>query len=212
MDIINKDIAEYINKLLPKESVELSNIHKETFDKMGEGAKMVSSYYQGYFLSIISKIKQPKNILEIGTFTGYATLYLMEGLEKGGAIYTIDINNDLEEFHSKYLKKHKDKINILIGDALEIIPKLNVSFDIVFIDAKKSDYIKYFDLCINKLNKNGIIISDNVLWSGRVLEDEKSMDKQTISIHKYNDYIANYKGIKTILLPIRDGLSISSKH
>ena len=174
---------------------------------------MLSGEYQGRLLSLISKIKQPKKILEIGTFTGYATLCLAEGLETSGKIYTIDKNEELIKIQNKYFSKSKYHKNIIqyTGDALEIIPKINSKFDLIFLDADKESYNKYLEIIIPKLNKKGILISDNVLWHGKVLIDKKNQDKVTKRIDTFNKDLVENKNFQTFMLPIRDGLSISIK-
>ena len=174
---------------------------------------MLSGEYQGRLLSLISKIKQPKKILEIGTFTGYATLCLAEGLETSGKIFTIDKNEELIKIQNKYFLKSKYHKNIIqyTGDALEIIPKINSKFDLIFLDADKENYNKYLEIIIPKLNKKGILISDNVLWHGKVLIDKKNQDKVTKRIDTFNKDLVENKNFQTFMLPIRDGLSISIK-
>ena len=174
---------------------------------------MLSGEYQGRLLSLISKIKQPKKILEIGTFTGYATLCLAEGLETSGKIYTIDKNEELIKIQNKYFSKSKYHKNIIqyTGDALEIIPKINSKFDLIFLDADKENYNKYLEIIIPKLNKKGILISDNVLWHGKVLSDKKNQDKVTKGIDTFNKDLVENKNFQTFMIPIRDGLSISIK-
>ena len=174
---------------------------------------MLSGEYQGRLLSLISKIKQPKKILEIGTYTGYATLCLAEGLETSGKIYTIDKNEELIKIQNKYFSKSKYHKNIIqyTGDALEIIPKINSKFDLIFLDADKEYYNKYLEIIIPKLNKKGILISDNVLWHGKVLSDKKNQDKVTKTIDTFNKDLVKNKNFQTFMLPIRDGLSISIK-
>jgi len=174
---------------------------------------MLSGEYQGRLLSLISKIKQPKKILEIGTFTGYATLCLAEGLETSGKIYTIDKNEELIKIQNKYFLKSKYYKNIIqyTGDALEIIPKINSKFDLIFLDADKENYNKYLEIIIPKLNKKGILISDNVLWHGKVLSDKNNQDKVTKRIDTFNKNLVENKNFQTFMLPIRDGLSISIK-
>ncbi len=174
---------------------------------------MLSGEYQGRLLSLISKIKQPKKILEIGTFTGYATLCLAEGLETSGKIYTIDKNEELIKIQNKYFLKSKYHKNIIqyTGDALEIIPKINSKFDLIFLDADKENYIKYLEIIIPKLNKKGILISDNVLWHGKVLSNKNNQDKVTKRIDTFNKNLVENNNFQTFMLPIRDGLSISIK-
>ena len=171
---------------------------------------MLSGEYQGRLLSLISKIKQPKKILEIGTFTGYATLCLAEGLETSGKIFTIDKNEELINIQNKYFEEsgNRDKIVQLTGNAVDILMGLNENFDLIFIDADKENYIKYFEIVSKKLNPNGIIISDNVLWSGKVVE-ESDNDQETDTLKKFNKLLSKDERFETIILPLRDGLSIS---
>ena len=194
------------------ESKLLSELRRETELKCINPI-MLSGEYQGRLLSLISKIKQPKKILEIGTFTGYATLCLAEGLETSGKIYTIDKNEELIKIQNKYFSKSKYHKNIIqyTGDAIEIIPKINSQFDLIFLDADKENYNKYLEIIIPKLNKKGILISDNVLWHGKVLSDKKNQDKVTKTIDTFNKDLVKNKNFQTFMLPIRDGLSISIK-
>jgi len=160
---------------------------------------------------MISKIARPKTILELGTYTGYSALCLAEGLQKDGVLHTIDINEELKDFQKKYfdLSIFKDQIHQHLGNALNIIPNLDIKFDLVFIDADKPNYPDYFDLIINKLNPGGIILTDNVLWSGKVVEKIQKDDESTRALVKYNTLVAADSRLETIMLPIRDGLSIS---
>tara|TARA_Y100000994_G_C15552319_1_gene384629 strand:- start:49 stop:684 length:636 start_codon:yes stop_codon:yes gene_type:complete len=209
--IINK-INKYAKDHSCSETKLLSELRRETELKCINPI-MLSGEYQGRLLSLISKIKQPKKILEIGTFTGYATLCLAEGLETSGKIYTIDKNEELVKIQNKYFSKSKYHKNIIqyTGDALEIIPKINSKFDLIFLDADKMNYNKYLEIIIPKLNKKGILISDNVLWHGKVLSDRKKQDKVTKRIDAFNKDLVKNKKFQTFMLPIRDGLSISIK-
>ena len=209
--IINK-INKYAKDHSCSETKLLSELRRETELKCINPI-MLSGEYQGRLLSLISKIKQPKKILEIGTFTGYATLCLAEGLETSGKIYTIDKNEELVKIQNKYFSKSKYHKNIIqyTGDALEIIPKINSKFDLIFLDADKMNYNKYLEIIIPKLNKKGILISDNVLWHGKVLSDRKKQDKVTKRIDAFNKDLVKNKNFQTFMLPIRDGLSISIK-
>ena len=205
-------INNYVKDHSCSETKLLSELRRETELKCINPI-MLSGEYQGRLLSLISKIKQPKKILEIGTFTGYATLCLAEGLETSGKIYTIDKNEELIKIQNKYFSKSKYHKNIIqyTGDALEIIPKINSQFDLIFLDADKENYNKYLEIIIPKLNKKGILISDNVLWHGKVLSDKKNQDKVTKGIDKFNKDLVENKNFQTFMLPIRDGLSISIK-
>ncbi len=175
--------------------------------------RMLSGHYQGRVLSMLSKLKAPKTILEIGTFTGYSALCLAEGLPREGQLISIDINEELEgkivEHWSK--SKHADQMQLIIGNALTIIPSLKVdSFDLVFIDADKKNYKLYYDLVIDRVASGGLILADNVLWSGKVL-DESKMDKDTLAIKSFNDYVANDNRVEKVILPIRDGVFMIRK-
>lgn len=205
-------INNYVKDHSCSETKLLSELRRETELKCINPI-MLSGEYQGRLLSLISKIKQPKKILEIGTFTGYSTLCLVEGLETSGRIYTIDKNEELIKIQNKYFSKSKYHKNIkqYTGDALEIIPKINSKFDLIFLDADKENYNKYLEIIIPKLNKKGILISDNVLWHGKVLIDKKNQDKVTKRIDTFNKDLVENKNFQTFMLPIRDGLSISIK-
>ncbi len=172
---------------------------------------MLSGHFQGRVLSMISKLIQPKSILEVGTYTGYSALCLAEGLQKKGVLHTIDHNEELENIQHKYFNAsaYKNQIKTYIGEALEIIPKINDKFDLVFIDADKTNYSNYYNLIINKMNKGGVILSDNVLWSGKVTKKPNPKDRDTMALISYNKLLKNDPRIETVLLPIRDGLTIS---
>jgi len=190
----------------------LQQLTRETYQKILQPI-MLSGPYQGRVLSMISKLKNPKTILELGTFTGYATLCLAEGLQKNGEIHTIDINEELVDFQRKYFDKSKFGYQIFqhLGNALDVIPALDKTFDLVFIDADKPNYVNYFHAIIDKLNAGGIIISDNVLWHGKVIETLDPKDKSTKAVLDYNTLLKEDPRIETVLLPIRDGLTISRK-
>jgi len=210
MNFIPKAIDEYAVDHTQPEPELLARLARETHQKVLQ-PRMLSGHYQGRLLSMISKIARPKTILELGTYTGYSALCLAEGLQKDGVLHTIDINEELKDFQKKYfdLSIFKDQIHQHLGNALNIIPNLDVKFDLVFIDADKPNYPDYFDLIINKLNPGGIILTDNVLWSGKVVEKIKEDDESTRALVKYNTLVAADNRLETIMLPIRDGLSIS---
>lgn len=172
---------------------------------------MLSGAFQGRVLSMISKLIQPKSILEIGTYTGYSALCFAEGISPKGEIKTIDRNEELEMLQNKYFEKsgYRNQIEQFIGNALEIIPKIDVQFDLVFIDADKVNYINYFHLIIDKMNSGGVILSDNVLWSGKVVAELDPKDTETKVLLAYNKLLKEDVRIETVLLPIRDGLTIS---
>ena len=210
MNFIPDDIDEYVVKHSQNEPKLLQELNKETWQKI-LNPRMLSGAYQGRLIAMISKLVNPTNILEIGTYTGYSALCLAEGMKPNGTLYTIDKNEELESFSNKYFQKsiYKKNIKQLIGNAIEIIPTIQDSFDLVFIDADKSNYINYFNLIIDKMNSGGIILSDNVLWSGKVVEKLNPKDVDTKVLIEYNKLLNNDERIETVLLPIRDGLTVS---
>ncbi|MCF7567251.1 O-methyltransferase [Sabulilitoribacter arenilitoris] len=213
MHFIPEDIDDYVVKHSEDEPKLLQQLNRETYQKILQ-PRMLSGHYQGRVLSMISKLTNPKSILEIGTYTGYSALCLAEGLQKNGELHTVDINEELFDFQRKYFDKsdYGQQIFQYLGDALNIIPKLDKTFDLVFIDADKENYSNYFNVIIDKLNTGGIILSDNVLWSGKVLDTTfKKEDTSTPALIEYNKLLKKDKRIETVVLPIRDGLTISRK-
>ncbi|PDH54301.1 MAG: methyltransferase [Cryomorphaceae bacterium MED-G11] len=210
MDFISKKLIEYISENSSKEPEILAKLNEETYQKVLQ-PRMLSGHIQGRFLSMISKIKSPSCILEIGTYTGYGTLCLAEGLSNGGKIFTIDRNEELLKIQNKYFEMSgkRDKIIQLTGNAKDILENLDETYDIVFIDADKENYIEYFNLVSERLNNNGIIISDNVLWSGKVLNSPSKNDEETNILIEFNKTLNEDERFETIILPLRDGLSIS---
>lgn len=210
MHFISEDLENYAALHSENEPEILRELSKETHLKTLQ-PRMISGHFQGRFLSLISKLIAPKNILEIGTFTGYSTLCLAEGLSKGGQLHTIDINEELEYLPKKYFEKSdfKEQIIMHIGSGLDIIPKLNHTFDLAFIDADKENYLNYFELILPKMSTGGVILSDNVLWSGKVLQEVKANDKSTKALMAYNEFLKQDTRVETVLLPIRDGLTMS---
>lgn len=208
MKILSKIIEDYIYHYSEPESNLLKKLSKETQLKTSV-SHMLSGNYQGQFLKLISKLIKPKYILEIGTFTGYSTLCLVEGLSENGILITIDKN--LHPISQKYFKnsKNQNKICSMNGNALDIIPKLLYKFNLVFIDADKKNYEKYFDLVIQKMSSGGVIISDNVFLSGKVFLNNNMNDKYTLAMQLYNEKLQKDPRIENIILPIRDGLTIS---
>ena len=213
MKYINNDkLDEYLINHSEKEPELLSNLNRETNLKVLQ-PRMISGTYQGRLLSVISKIINPKKILEIGTFTGYSTLCLAEGLDENGEIHTVDINEELFDLQRKYFKKSSFNNNITqhLGNALDIIPKLDSDFDLIFLDADKINYPKYLDILIVRLKKGGVLLSDNVLWDGKVLNEISQKDKSTKAIVKYNKLLNSRSDMDSVILPIRDGITISRK-
>lgn len=210
MSLIQEDMQQLLLSYCEPESALLQKIDRETHLKVLM-PRMLSGHYQGRVLSMLSKLVSPRRILEIGTFTGYASLCLAEGLTEDGLIYTLDINEELEEmvrasFESSGLNP---KIKYLIGDAAVTLPALNESFDLVFIDADKKNNGTYYDLVFDKLRPGGLIIVDNVLWSGKVLNSNP--DKDTKNITNFNDKIAADRRVEKLILPVRDGLFVIRK-
>ena len=210
MHFISEALDDYVVAHSEKEPKLLQQLTRETYQKVLQ-PRMLSGHFQGRILSMLSKIIYPKNILEIGTYTGYSALCLCEGIQKDGILHTIDINEELESIQKKYFEasEYSNIINLHIGNALEIIPDLKEKFDLVFIDADKPNYSAYFDIIIEKMNPGGIILSDNVLWSGKVVETLNPKDKSTKALLEYNKKIVDDPRVETVLLPIRDGLTVS---
>ena len=210
MEFINKEINEYSLSHTEKEPKILSELNRETWANVMM-PRMLSGHLQGRILSMFSKMINPKNILEVGTYTGYSALCMAEGIQNDGTLHTIDINEETASIAKRYFDKSKYSKNIKqhIGDALSIIPNLKANFQLAFIDADKENYCAYFDLILDKLDLNGYIIADNVLWSGKVAKEEK--DKETQAIDNYNKKVLNNTNFETILIPVRDGLMVSRK-
>jgi len=210
MEFIDEKLSAYSEAFSQKESDLLKELNRETNLKISS-PRMLSGHIQGRLLSFLSKIKQPQNILEIGTYTGYSALCLAEGLTENGKLITIDPNEETNLFAQKYIDRSafKNKIELITGQAHTIIPTLPQKFDLVFIDADKKNYAWYYELVIDKVNKGGLIIADNVLWSGKVIEKQKDTDTQ--AIHDFNHKIQNDERIENLLLPVRDGLMLMRK-
>lgn len=212
MHFLSDKLDHYIVNHSEDEPELLRQLTRETYQKIMQ-PRMLSGHYQGRVLSMISKLVNPKYILEIGTYTGYSALCLAEGLQANGELHTIDINEELVDFQRKYFDAsgYGSHIHQYVGDALELIPKIDKTFDLVFIDADKENYTNYYHLIIDNLKTGGIILSDNVLWSGKVIETLKKDDISTKAILEYNQLLKADERVETILLPIRDGLTISRK-
>jgi caffeoyl-CoA O-methyltransferase len=210
MHFISQDLEDYIEQHSQKEPELLAALNKETYQKILL-PRMLSGHFQGRVLSMLSKLIRPVNILEIGTYTGYAALCMCEGMQENGTLHTIDIKEELVDFQRKYFDKSPWGSQIVqhLGEAVAIIPTLEVKFDLVFIDADKENYLNYFELIVPKMNKGGIILSDNVLWSGKVLEPLQPNDISTKVLLEYNQLLNNDPRVETVLLPIRDGLTVS---
>ncbi len=190
----------------------LAKINRNTWLKQ-INPRMLSGHLQGRILSMIAKMIQPKNVLEIGTFTGYSALCLAEGLDDGGCVDTIEIDDELEDFirENFSISPYENQINLHIGDAMEVIPNLDKVYDLVFLDADKSLYSDYFELVLPKLRQGGFILADNTIWSGKVMEEPQQKDKQTLEIIHFNDKIKKDNRVEKVLLPVRDGLTLIRK-
>ena len=212
MNFISEKLLNYCISHSSKESEILKELNRQTHIRT-LNPRMICGTHQGRLLSIISKIIRPKRILEIGTFTGYSTLCLAEGLEKNGRIDTIDNNFELKKIQSYFfnLSKLQNQINQFTCDAIEILPKLKDKYDLIFLDADKKNYLNYLNLIIPLLKKKGVLVADNVLWSGKVLNKKKNKDIETEVLKKFNQQLSNHKNLETVLLPIRDGISLSIK-
>ncbi|RYG51619.1 MAG: O-methyltransferase [Chitinophagaceae bacterium] len=210
MHFISEELEAYVERHSAGEPALLAKLNRETHQKILH-PRMLSGHFQGRVLSLIAKISLPMHILEIGTYTGYATLCLAEGLASGGTIDTLDNNEELLDFQRRYFDESGmgDQIFQHLGNALDIIPTLDKMYDLAFIDADKDNYANYFDLIVPKMNKGGLILSDNVLWSGKILEAGQPNDKKTIALKAYNEKINSDARVETVLLPIRDGLTVS---
>jgi predicted O-methyltransferase YrrM len=212
MEFLEEALEDYVNKHTSPESEVLNDLNRQTHINVLQ-PRMLSGHLQGRVLSMLSKMIQPKRILEVGTYTGYAAICMAEGLDKDGELITIDINYELEDMVNSFVKKAEleDKIKMKIGNALEIIPTLDKSFDLVFIDADKTNYANYYDLLIEDLPKGSFIIADNVLWSGKVTEPVKENDEDTKALKLFNEKINSDVRVENVLFPIRDGLMVIRK-
>ncbi len=210
MDFLPEEINTYVENHSQPEPELLQKLNRETWQKV-LAPRMLSGHLQGRVLSMLSKLINPKYILEIGTYTGYSALCLAEGMQKEGELHTIDINEELHDFQRKYFDASGFGEQIIqhTGNALDIIPKLPQTFDLVFIDADKSNYPKYLDIILPKLKSGSVILSDNVLWSGKVIQPLKKDDKDTEALLEYNKLLNEHPKLETVLLPIRDGLTVS---
>lgn len=212
MNIDNKKLEEYLIEYSNKEDKLLYDLNRQTHLKVLM-PRMLSGELQGVFLEMLSRMIQAENILEIGTYTGYSAICLAKGLKNNGKLYTIEINDEIIDLSSKYFHKagFENQIIQYVGDAVNIIPKLNRQFDLVFIDGDKRQYPKYYDLIIDKLKPNGYIIADNVLWDGKVIDNPKTNDSYTKGIIEFNKKVKNDKRVDKLMLPFRDGLYLIRK-
>lgn len=210
MHFLSPLLEDYIQKHSEEEPELLQELTRETHLRV-LWPRMITGHFQGRVLSMLSKIINPTTILEIGTYTGYSALCLAEGMKKNGELHTIDINEELKEIQQKYFEKSEfgNRIVQHTGDALEVIPKLNLVFDLIFIDAEKKEYPNYLEAVLKKVRPGSLILSDNVLWSGKVVEPIDPKDKVTNILLDYNKKLKEDKRLETVLLPIRDGLTLS---
>lgn len=210
MHFLSDTLENYIAQNTEKEPELLKELTRETHLKVIQ-PRMITGHFQGRVLSMLSKITAPKAILEIGTYTGYSAICLAEGLRKDGHLHTIDVNEELSDLQRKYFDKSGFGKQIIqhLGDALDIVPRLNETFDLVFIDAEKKQYDAYFEAALKKCRPGSLILSDNVLWSGKVIEPLEKSDKATEALLKYNKKLKEDARVETVLLPVRDGLTLS---
>lgn len=211
MEFISKILDDYVCDHTSPHSELLQRISRETNLEVLK-PRMLSGHFQGRLLAMLSMIKKPKYILEIGTYTGFSALCLAEGLQNDGMLYTIDVNEELEQRVRGYFNtsEYNDQIDFKIGDALQVIPSLNKTWDMVFIDADKKNYIEYYNAVIDNVSKGGLILADNVLWSGKVI-DQSIKDSDTQTLRAYNEMILKDPRVECILLPIRDGIMVAQK-
>lgn len=212
MNFLPEPIEEYSHRFTSEEPELLAALNRHTQANVLQ-PRMLSGHLQGRFLSMISRMLKPRLILEIGTYTGYSALCLAEGLTENGILHTIDINEELETIANTYFKKagKEKQISMHIGNALEIISALKGEFDLVFIDADKENYVNYFNLVIDRVRKGGIILADNVLWSGQVLKKKEEMDVETLALVTYAETVNDDPRVMNVLLPVRDGLMLTLK-
>lgn len=210
--MIKQEIENYIQKFTSPENKLMKEINRQTHLKTYY-PNMLSGHVQGKFLEMISHMIKPDRILEIGTFTGYSAIALAGGLSKNGKIITIDINEELEELINSFFKEseYSNKIKLLIGNALEVIPGLEEEFDLVFIDADKEQYVDYYEMAMTKVKPGGYLLADNVLWGGKVLEDDSKLDKETRGIKAFNEHVKNDDRVEQVMLSVRDGLLLIRK-
>jgi predicted O-methyltransferase YrrM len=213
MEFISNALYDYVVAHSQEEPPLLADLTRQTHLKVLQ-PRMLSGPLQGRFLSVLTKLLQPKKILEVGTFTGYATLCLAEGLPKDGQIDTLDKNEELVDFQRSFFDRSPwgKQIHQHSGDAIEIIPTLEGQYDLVFLDADKKNYLNYLELLLPKIKKGGLLLSDNVLWSGKVLEETQKNDRDTAVLKEYNQKLAKHPQLETVLLPLRDGLTLSRKN
>tara|TARA_R110002072_G_scaffold256037_11_gene414838 strand:+ start:609 stop:1250 length:642 start_codon:yes stop_codon:yes gene_type:complete len=212
MEFLDEELENYVKNHCTPENEVLKELNRETNLKVLQ-PRMLSGHLQGRVLSMFSKMIQPKRILEIGTYTGYSAICMAEGLSENGELHSIDINEELHEFCKKYIEKagFQNQIRLYVGDAIDIIPQIKQDWDLVFIDADKENYSNYYQLLIDKLPSGAFIIADNVLWSGKVINDYKKLDEETKALVDFNKMVQNDARVENVLFPVRDGLMVIRK-
>ena len=207
------EIDEYILRHIDEESDYLKALYRATHVKLLR-PRMASGHLQGRLLKMLVQMIRPKQVLEIGTYSGYSALCLAEGLPEGALLHTFEINDEQEDFTRPWLEHspYADKIRFYIGDALKLVPQMDVTFDMAFIDGNKRFYTEYYEMILEKLSAGGYIIADNTLWDGHVVENSPHPDAQTLGIMRFNDRVAADKRVEKVILPLRDGLTIIRKN
>ncbi len=205
-------IDEYILRHIDDEGDYLRALYRDTHVKLLR-PRMASGHLQGRILKMFVRMIRPKQVLEIGTYSGYSALCMAEGLEEGALLHTFEINDEQEDFTRPWLEKspYADKIRFYIGDALQMVPSMDLAFDMAFVDGDKRKYLEYYEMVLAKLNPGGYIIADNTLWDGHVLEAPRDNDKQTLGIMQFNDFVAADKRVEKVIFPLRDGLTVIRK-
>ena len=212
MEFLEKNLAEYCENHTSPESELLSKLNRDTHVKV-VSSRMLSGHLQGRVLSFISRLQKPTFIVEVGTYTGYSALCLAEGLSENGKLLSIDVNEETSYYAQSFINQsvYKNKIELVVADAKAVIPDIAEPIDLVFIDADKKNYLSYYHLLIEKLTNGGLIIADNVLWSGKITMPVSDMDRETLALHEFNNFIQNDERVENMLLPIRDGLMVIRK-
>lgn len=212
MEFISKSLSTYSENHTSPETDVLSQLNRQTHLKV-VSPRMLSGHLQGRFLSFIAKLHQPKLIVEIGTYTGYSALCLAEGLAQNGKLISIDVNEETSTFAQQFIAQtpYANSIELVVADAKQYINTVNQPIDLVFIDADKKNYLSYYHLVMDKLAQGGLIIADNVLWSGKITLPENEMDKETLALHQFNQFVQHDNRVENLLLPIRDGLMVIRK-
>ena len=212
MEFLEKNLADYCENHTSPESELLSKLNRDTHVKV-VSSRMLSGHLQGRVLSFISKLQKPTFIVEVGTYTGYSALCLAEGLSENGKLLSIDVNEETSYYAQSFINQsvYKNKIELVVADAKAVIPDIAEPIDLVFIDADKKNYLSYYHLLIEKLTTGGLIIADNVLWSGKITMPVSDMDRETLALHEFNNFIQNDERVENMLLPIRDGLMVIRK-